>query len=39
MVLPLELETGEQFLVLVKKLAENKVEQQKLIPVRFVPLL
>ncbi|CAG8794643.1 11348_t:CDS:2 [Gigaspora margarita] len=39
MILPLELETGEQFLVLVKKLEENKVEQQKLIPVRFVPLL
>jgi protein-L-isoaspartate(D-aspartate) O-methyltransferase len=39
MILPLELETEEQFLVLIKKIAENKVEQQRLIQVRFVPLL
>jgi hypothetical protein len=38
MILPLT-ETEEQFLVLVKKLTENKVEQQRLIQVRFVPLL
>lgn len=29
----------EQYLVLVKKLGENKVEQQRLIQVRFVPLV
>src|SRR4051812_18855670 len=39
MVLPLELATGEQYLVLVKKLGEDKVEQQRLIQVRFVTLL
>ncbi|CAG8459382.1 10945_t:CDS:2, partial [Gigaspora rosea] len=35
MILPLKLETEKQFLVLVKKLAENKVKEQKLIQVRI----
>ncbi|RHZ35654.1 protein-L-isoaspartate(D-aspartate) O-methyltransferase [endosymbiont GvMRE of Glomus versiforme] len=38
MILPLELETEEQYLVLVKKLAEDKIEKQKLIQVKFVNL-
>ena len=37
-ILPL-MEVGGQFLVLVKKLMENKFEQQRLIQVSFVPLL
>lgn len=39
MILPLALETGKQFLFLVRKLKGGKSEPQKLIPVRFVPLL
>ena len=41
MILPLEAETGEQYLVLIiliNKLTKNKITQQKLIQVRFVDL-
>jgi len=38
MILPLELETEGQYLVLVKKITEDKIEKQKLIQVRFVDL-
>jgi len=38
MILPLALETGEQYLVLIKKREKGKLEQQKLIQVRFVEL-
>ncbi|CAI2188697.1 6244_t:CDS:2 [Funneliformis geosporum] len=39
MILPLELSDGEQYLILLSKLMENKIKQERLIPVRFVPLL
>ena len=39
MILPLELDSGEQYLVLITKSLEGKVTKRKLIPVRFVPLL
>ena len=38
MILPLEIETGEQWLVLASKLEKNKIKYKQLIPVRFVPL-
>ncbi|CFW92733.1 Protein-L-isoaspartate O-methyltransferase [endosymbiont DhMRE of Dentiscutata heterogama] len=38
MILPLELENNEQYLILLKKLV-NKTELKKLLSVRFVPLL
>ena len=39
MILPLELDNGEQYLFLVNKTSEGKIIKRKLIPVRFVPLL
>jgi protein-L-isoaspartate(D-aspartate) O-methyltransferase len=38
MILPLETPEGE-YLFLLKKIGEGKVEEKKLIGVRFVPLL
>jgi protein-L-isoaspartate O-methyltransferase len=38
MILPLEVERGEQYLVLINKLTKNKITQQQLIQVRFVDL-
>jgi len=38
-ILPLELDNGEQYLFLVNKTSEGKIIKRKLIPVRFVPLL
>ena len=38
MILPLEVRQNEQYLVLVSRSEEGKVEQKKLLPVRFVPL-
>jgi protein-L-isoaspartate(D-aspartate) O-methyltransferase len=39
MILPLELDNGEQYLILlIKSPKESKIEYRKLIPVRFVPL-
>jgi protein-L-isoaspartate(D-aspartate) O-methyltransferase len=38
MILPLELENGEQYLFLITKPLAEKIIKKKLIPVRFVPL-
>jgi len=39
MILPLDLDNGEQYLFLITKSSEGKIKKRKLIPVRFVPLL
>lgn len=39
MILPLELDNEEQYLILITKTLEGKMIKRKLIPVRFVPLL
>ncbi|MCE8162700.1 MAG: protein-L-isoaspartate(D-aspartate) O-methyltransferase [Candidatus Moeniiplasma glomeromycotorum] len=38
MILPLQVNPIEQYLVLITKLSEGKIKQEKLLPVRFVPL-
>ena len=39
MILPLQTNLFEQYLVLITKLTEEKIKQQNLLPVRFVPLV
>jgi len=39
MILPLEIDSGEQVFYLVKKPTPKKIQSIPLLPVRFVPLL